>query len=244
MILRISTILLLPASTMLTAQASNTVSITHRSIGTRDYTQGLNVVKTNVVEDQEYVTSFYKRVQSRVKDRDGLFTPPETSVRDCEESKAPPILKKKPFTLFQKTAASQDAAGVRGGAASSLKLQTCSDKRNHHHKKANGFKSPSFRQKPRQPVEEKKSKTDDKYYLPQYDEEEYSDDTLYEDANEEDQGDYPPGEHHLGLLRVPCSITINSGEDGRFHHSAGRGGGVEEHYGMCVCRYLSIVLHN
>jgi hypothetical protein len=76
--------------------------------------------------------------------------------------------------------------------------------------------------------------------FPEYDDYEQSND--YYTQSNEDQDDYPPGEHHLGLLRVPCSIAINSGEDGRFdHYSGNRGGAFDDHYGehiMMCCAFF------
>lgn len=243
MILQSSIILLLP---IITHASSNTVSITHRSIGTRDYTQGLNVVK-DVQDDKEYVTSFYKRVQHKVKDRDGLFSKEyEEDFRNEQPAREynvqPSKIMSKPFSFMQ-TTNSQDAAEVRGGAAaSSLKLQSApsfnryGDRGNHsHHGRSNkksSFKSPSFQRRPhrRDSVEEYDREYDD-LVLSEYDEYVEGQDFY---TSGEDQDDYPPGEHHLGLLRVPCSIAINSGEDGRFDSYADvsrRGGGLEELHG-------------
>jgi hypothetical protein len=253
MILRFSTILLLPTLT----HSSNTVSITHRSIGTRDYTQGLNVVKTDInQDDQEYVTSFYKRVQHKVKDRDGLFTKEyeEEDVKRMESTPSPPQ-HRKPFSFLQKTV-SQDAAGVRGGAASSLKMQSLpsnrysyGDRGNHNRSKKKTFikktnTAPSFQQHRSEPVQEIVEK-DDALYFSEYDE--YEENNDYYTSTEEGQDDYPPGEHHLGLLRVPCSIAINSGEDGRLDHYAevSRGRGVsfdDHHHGMFCLMNLYVCL--
>jgi hypothetical protein len=52
----------------------------------------------------------------------------------------------------------------------------------------------------------------DEDYNDHYDEDEEDLQSLtYGDDNEGDD-DFPPKEHHLGLLRVPCSIAVNSGE--------------------------------
>ncbi|KAL7482442.1 hypothetical protein ACHAW6_008119 [Cyclotella cf. meneghiniana] len=239
MMLRISTILLLPLSTIIT-QASKTVSASHRSIGTRDYSQGLNVVKNDVdQEDQEYVTSFYKRVQKKVNERDGgIFNScdamkkgrdirPNTFSQPSQQKKQE-IQRNNPFSLLRKTV-SQDAAGVRGGAASSLKMHAARPQEKHadgngsnHHgsnkKKRGTFKSPHQREL----EDDFQCDTDSKYYPHECNndhDEKYREDNHCDTApSHGGQDDYPPGEHHLGLLRVPCSIAINSGEGGRFRH--------------------------
>ena len=154
--------------------------------------------------------------------------------------------RRRPFSFLQKTV-SQDATGIRGGAAaSSLKMQSpplnlysYGDNKGHRSKKRgttttnSGFKNPS-RSHRREAVEEYGDREQDLYF-PDY-EEDIEGTNDYYTSTEEDQDDYPPGEHHLGLLRVPCSIAINSGEDGRYDSYGdaprGRGGGFDEHYGM------------
>ncbi|KAL3804487.1 hypothetical protein HJC23_002526 [Cyclotella cryptica] len=238
MMIRISTILLLPLSTI-TTQASNTVSISHRSIGTRDYSQGLNVVKNNVQqEEQEYVTSFYKRVQHKVKDREGgIFTSCDATRQghDLNSNRVsrPPqqhqqeVQRSNPFSLLRKTV-SQDAAGVRGGAASSLKMHSIPpvDKYadgNHtgSKKKCRTFKTQSFSRK-RELEDEFNCDTDSKYYIHECnhdDNDKYQRENHCDTSSDKGEDDYPPGEHHLGLLRVPCTIAINSGEGGRFRNN-------------------------
>lgn len=235
MILRFSTILLFP---ILTQASSNTVSITHRSVGTRDYTEGLNVVKTSSHEDDhEYVTSFYKRVQQKVKDSDGLFSK-ECNEQDSHKSqpqqdKVKP--KRRPFAFLQKTL-SQDAAGVRGGAASLKKMHSppsslYRDKSSNliqKSKSSSSLKKPTFT---KQHQELEFHRDENQMYLSDP-EEDYEENNGHYSENDED--DHPPGEHHLGLLRVPCSIAINSSEDRRFQDvdaSMEKGGGLGDHNG-------------
>jgi hypothetical protein len=60
----------------------------------------------------------------------------------------------------------------------------------------------------------------DEDYNDHYDEDEEDLQSLtYGDDNEGDD-DFPPNEHHLGLLRVPCSIAVNSGEATQFFDSS------------------------
>ena len=191
-------------------------------------------------DDQEYVTSFYKRVQHKVKDRDGLFANdyPESSLplqpHSEEETKQQPKQRRRPFSFLQKTV-SQDAAVVRGGAASSVKRQSpplnlysIGDKNHRSNRKRSSLKTPS-----RNRETAKEYDREEDLYIREYEEDVEGND-LYA-SQDEDQDDYPPGEHHLGLLRVPCSIAINSGEDVRYNSygevQRGRGGGFDEPYG-------------
>lgn len=195
------------------------------------------MVKTEAPDDTEYVTSFYKRVQYKVKDRDGLFSK-EYEADDYlisqppQQTEAKP--KRKPFSFLQRTH-SQDAAVVRGGAANSLKMQSpplnkysYGDRSHDKPRKRASFSSssPSSRRQREAGLREEVREADD-LYLSEYDENDY-----YSQTEDDQDDNYPPGEHHLGLLRVPCSIAINSGEDGRFDHYAGsRGGAFDDHYG-------------
>lgn len=185
-----------------------------------------------------------------MKDRDGLFSKEyEEDFRNEQPAREYNVQQSKiskPFSFLQ-TTNSRDAAEVRGGAAaSSLKLQPApsfnryGDRGNHsHHGRSNkksSFKSPSFQQRPhrRDSVEEYDREYDD-FVLSEYDEYVEGHDFY---TSEEDQDDYPPGEHHLGLLRVPCSIAINSGEDGRldsYADASRRGGGLDEQHGAFSC---------
>ena len=49
----------------------------------------------------------------------------------------------------------------------------------------------------------------------------------YDELDQQGGDDYP--EHHLGLLRVPCSIAINSGEASGHHHSSSHASHPREH---------------
>ncbi|KAL9182945.1 hypothetical protein ACHAXT_004224 [Thalassiosira profunda] len=51
----------------------------------------------------------------------------------------------------------------------------------------------------------------------------------YDELDQQGGDDYP--EHHLGLLRVPCSIAINSGEASSHHHSSSHSSHPREHQG-------------
>lgn len=212
------------------------------------------MVKTDSLDDTEYVTSFYKRVQHKVKDRDGLFSKEyqEEDLISTTQSQQPAEVKPKrrPFLFLQK-AHSQDAAVVRGGAASSLKMQSPplnkhshGDRSGHKSKRKNSIGSSGSSYKQRETVEDRQEEREaDDLYFSEFDEYSESNDYYSQTTEDDDQDDYPPGEHHLGLLRVPCSIAINSSEDGRIdHYSGGRGGAFDDYYGMWIDILSNFVL--
>ena len=47
---------------------------------------------------------------------------------------------------------------------------------------------------------------------------------IWSDDGNEGDDDFPPNEHHLGLLRVPCSIAVNSGEATQHYASSSHDG--------------------
>ena len=71
--------------------------------------------------------------------------------------------------------------------------------------------------------EEEQSDPDEDYDYDEYDDEEDLQPSTYDHANEGDD-DFPPNEHHLGLLRVPCSIAVNSGEATQHYASSSHDG--------------------
>ena len=60
---------------------------------------------------------------------------------------------------------------------------------------------------------------EDEYDL---EEEGYDDEVQVEDMFDEGE-EYEEQQHHLGLLRVPCSIAVNSGEATHQHHASSNG---------------------
>ena len=71
--------------------------------------------------------------------------------------------------------------------------------------------------------EEEQSDPDEDYDYDEYDDEEDLQPSTYDHANEGDD-DFPPNEHHLGLLRVSCSIAVNSGEATQHYASSSHDG--------------------
>lgn len=209
---------------------SNTVAITHSSYS-NNYSNKVDVIKSEPQADKEYITSFYKRVREKHRANFGRQLESHAQSTQFENNQS--------GNLQQQHCSSEHGSD---GSHSHYyhedhsldhyfdhQLSSSSHNKHNHHR----HKKPVLRA-----AEVTSSSPSDAarsvrgggagagtklIHKPSFVAKAKQNNIWSDHANEGDD-DFPPNEHHLGLLRVPCSIAVNSGEATQHYASSSHDG--------------------